>query len=55
MATKSEGNAKQMATRRNLKNQATRDGTNAMHTAGGSHSKKSKRTLKFQAGVRDVT
>lgn len=54
MAVPKEGIEKQHTTKRNLKNQATRDGTNAMNTAGGSFKHKSKRTLKAQAGVRDT-
>lgn len=54
MAVPKEGVDKQYASRRKLRNQPTRDGSNAMNTAGGSFKYKSKRTLKAQAGVRDT-
>lgn len=54
MAVPKEGIDKQYASKRKLKNQPTRNGTDAMNTAGGSFKYKSKRTLKAQAGVRDT-
>lgn len=55
MAVPKEGVDGQHSTHRKLKNEATRDGTNPMNTAGGSFRHKSKRTLKAQKGVRDTT
>jgi len=54
MAVQPAGKPKQYATSRVLKNQVTKDGSDPMITPGGSFKYRTKRSLKYQAGVRDT-